>query len=222
MSPSRNPDSVFSLDGETTAVSSTPVSSSATRSRVPKRGFFVPITESGKLDVDRVRDTEGLEKARAALGVVDPASLPPKEPIKIKSEYILPAYSVLEVLIRFAGRKLLKWPNELAQEMYFSPEKKQALVAPTAEVLSRYAPTWLVDNQDFAALAAALTDAVDDMVNGGVARYMAKKQAASPSPSPSGQPAPSQPPPPRQERTFTGVPVGPFPPIPDNGVSVSA
>lgn len=208
MSPTRNPDTGFSLDGENPAVVT------ATKPRAVKRGFFVPITESGKLDVDRVRDTEGLEKARAALGVVDPASLPPKEPIQIRKEYILPAYSVLEVLIRLAGRKILKWPEELAAEMYFSEKKKEALVGPTAEVLSRYAPSWLVDNQDWAALTAALTDAVDDMINGGAARYMAKKSAPQPAQAQPFQvptPQPQQQPPPR--RDF--VPVVPS----GNGVS---
>jgi len=222
MSPSRNPDSSFSLDGETATVSAPP--STATRARVPKRGFFVPITESGKLDVDRVRDTEGLAKAREALGVVDPASLPPKEPIKIRKEYILPAYSVLEVLIRLAGRKLLKWPDELAAEMYFAPDKKEALVEPTAEILSRYAPIWLVDNQDFAALAAALTDAMDNMINSGVARWQAKKaaQVGQPTPQPfqqAPQQQPQQQPQHRTERQFTGIPINP---VPANGVSVGA
>jgi hypothetical protein len=62
--------------------------------------------------------------------------------------------------------------------MHFSPEKKAALVLPTKAVLEKYAPKWLVDNQDVAALGAALTDAVNDMVNTGVQRYTEKVRAA--------------------------------------------
>jgi hypothetical protein len=62
--------------------------------------------------------------------------------------------------------------------MHFSPEKKDALIPPTKAVLEKYAPKWLVDNQDVAALGAALTDAVNDMVNTGVQRYSEKVRAA--------------------------------------------
>jgi hypothetical protein len=183
MSPSRNPESAFSLDGETSAPApgvgpTAPAAQSATATRRPvKRGFFVPITTTGQLDIDRVRDPEGLERARAALGVVDPATIPPPEKPKINKEFILPAYSLLEVGIRFVGRKALHWPDALAEKMAFSPEKKQALVEPTATVLSRYAPAWLVANQDIAALGAALADAVDDMIQRGVKEYVTEVQA---------------------------------------------
>lgn len=211
MSPTRNPDSAFSLDNqESSPMPSGAPTTTPTRSRTVKRGVFVPITESGKLDVDRISKPEEIERARAALGVVDPATLPPKEPVKINKDFIVPAYSLVEVIIRFAGKKLLKWPDELANEMYFSVEKKEALVEPTCAVLSRYAPSWLVENQDIAALGAAFTAAVDDMINKGVQRYTAKVQAAAHVPPPNvGIPMP---PPIRRE----------FTPVPANGVSVAA
>lgn len=202
--PARNPESGFSLDEVSSAPSpGNSPAPSATRRTPTKRGFFVPITESGQLDIDRVRDTGGLERARAALGVVDPASLPPSEPVKINKEFILPAYSLLEVAIRFVGKKALKWPDALAEKMRFAPEKKEALVEPTAAVLAKYAPKWLVDNQDIAALGACLTDAVDEMVNRAVSEYVIEVKAAQSRPVP---------PPP----TNFSVPV------PPNGVAAAA
>jgi hypothetical protein len=170
--PQRKPESEFSID-DSVNTSAASVSQ-PTRKRNVKRGIFVPLTETGALDVDRIVEPEKIEMARSALGVVDPSTLPPKEPVHINPEFILPAYSLLEVAIRWIGKKALKWPPALADEMYFSEDKKQALVAPTAAVLSRFAPTWLVENQDIAALGAAFASAVDDMVSKGVQRYADK------------------------------------------------
>lgn len=209
MSPSRNPDSTFTLEDQPASSSSSSSSPTIPRGRIKKRAVFVPLTTDGKLDVDRVRDTSELEQARSALGVVDPATIPPPEAPKIRKEFILPAYSVLEVLIRLAGRKLLKWPDELTSEMRFDEKKKEALVEPTAAVISKYCPSWLIENQDIAALAAVLTDAVDDMVNQGVVRYVAKVRAGQQAPPQAGQVEPPQ------GRNF--VPVQP-----SNGVSVAA
>jgi hypothetical protein len=102
----------------------------------------------------------------------------PKEKPHINREFIPHAYSLLEVAIQRGGRLFLKWPAELVAEMHFDPKKKEALTEPTAAVLEKYAPTWLVDNQEIAALAAALTDAINDMVTQGVNRYIVKVQAA--------------------------------------------
>lgn len=211
MSPSRNPESAFSLEDQATPMPMGVTVPPPTRSRPAKRGVFVPITETGKLDVDRISKPDEIERARAALGVVDPATIPPPAPKPIKKDFILPAYSLLEVVIRLVGRKLLKWPDELAAEMYMSPEKKEALVEPTAEVLQRYAPSWLIDNQDIAALTAALGDAVDDMINGGVRRWQAKQSGQAPP-----IPAPTRPQAPPIQREFTPVAQ------PGNGVSVAA
>lgn len=212
MSPARNPDSTFTLEDQPTSAASVSPTPVIPRGRTKKRAVFVPLTLDGKLDVDRIRDTAEIEQARSALGVVDPATIPPPEPPKIRKEFILPAYSVLEVLIRLAGRKLLKWPDELASEMRFDVKKKEALVEPTAAVISKYCPSWLIENQDVAALAACLTDAVDDMVNQGVARYVTKVRAGQQAPPQAGgQPEPAPP----QGRIF--VPVQP-----SNGASVAA
>jgi hypothetical protein len=206
--PTRKPETEFSFDSSNAASPSGYMSTSAsqppTRKRTPKRGIFVPLTESGTLDTDRVVEPEKIEIARAALGVVDPATLPPKEPVHINTEFILPAYSLLEVIIRFAGKKLLKWPEPLAAEMYFSEEKKHALVAPTEAVLSRFAPSWLIENQDIAALGAAFAAAVDDMVSKGVQRYVEKLTAAQQA---------------QKRATMSAVPVQP---VPNNGQAVAA
>ncbi len=207
MSPTRNPDSNFSLD-DTLATGGAPSAPAPAipKGRTKKRAVFVPLTTDGKLDVDRVRDSAELEAARSALGVVDPATLPPAVKPTIRKEYILPAFSLLEVAIRFLGKQVLKWPNELTVEMHFDEQKKQAMVEPTSAIIATYAPGWLIENQDMAALGAMLTDAIDDMINKGVARYQAKVRAAQ-----NPQPPPI---PPQAERVFTSVP--------QNGASVAA
>lgn len=213
MSPTRNPESSFSLEDQASPMPSgaapAPV---ASRTRPVKRGVFVPITESGKLDVDRISKPDEIERARAALGVVDPATLPPPEVKKINKNFIVPAYSLLEVIIRLVGSKALHWPDELVVEMYMDPKKKEALVEPTAEVLQRYAPSWLIENQDIAALGACLGDAIDDMVNGGVRRWTAKKNGQ---PLPVPPPVQTRPVAPPIQREFTPV-------MPVNGMPVAA
>jgi hypothetical protein len=198
MSPQRNPDSTFSLDDNPTGATPSGPTVAPPLSKFKKTAISIPLTPEGKLDIDRVRDPQQVERVRAALGVVDPATIPPPEKVKIKEEFILPAYSLLEVIIRLFGRKALKWPDALADKMRFAPEKKQALVAPTAEVLAKYAPTWLIANQDIAALGAVLTDAVDDMIQRGVNEYVAEVQAKqNPSPTPASAPVPAVPAPQR-------------------------
>lgn len=214
MSPARNPESAFSLDDSVSAPAPGQAAAPATTPRKRIRTTIaVPITEAGLLDTDRIRDPQAIERARAALGVVDPATLPPPEPPKINKEFIKPAYSLLEVAIRFVGRKALKWPDELAVKMRFSEEKKEALVEPTATVLARYAPAWLVQNQDIAALGACLADAVDDMVNRAINEYVAEVRAAQAGGIP---PAPVITPPPAPAARFN------TPVVPANGVSVAA
>src|SRR5712691_4939291 len=190
--PVRNPDSGFQLDEQVSApapgVSAAP---SATPRKRVVRGISIPLTESGQLDTDRVRDPQLIERARAALGVVDPATLPPPEPVKINTEFIKPAYSLLEVAIRFIGKKALHWPDLLAEKMHFSEEKKDKLVEPTAAVMARFAPPWLVNNQDIAALGACLADAVDDMVQRAVKEYVAEVKAAQGPQPPPPPPAPA-------------------------------
>lgn len=171
MSPARNPDAGgFSLDMDTKPLSSEPVPRKRTRV------IRVPLTDDGKLDTSKV-SPETVENVRQAIGMTTPEPVVEKTPVHINREFIPNIYSLLEVIIQKAGQMLLKWPPDLASEMYFSPDKKEALTEPTALVLEKYAPTWLVDNQEVAALGMALTAAVNDMVQSGVARYTAKKQA---------------------------------------------
>jgi hypothetical protein len=168
MSPTRNPDAGFTLNdnpGPTEPI---------TRKRT--RVIRVPLTDDGKLDTSKV-SPETIENVRQAIGITTPEPVVEKPPVHINREFIPNIYSLLEVIIQKSGQILLKWPPDLASEMYFSPEKKEALTEPTALVLEKYAPTWLVDNQEVAALGMALTAAVNDMVTSAVTRYTAKKQA---------------------------------------------
>lgn len=178
MSPARNPESDFTLD----PTASAPAPGQAAAATAPRKKLrttiSVPLTDAGLLDVERIRDPQAIERARSALGVIDPATIPSKEPPKINREFIKPAYSLLEVAIRFVGKKALKWPEELTAKMKFSEEKKEALIEPTATVLAKYAPTWLVENQDIAALGACLADAVDDMIQRAITEYVAEVKAA--------------------------------------------
>lgn len=181
MSPARNPDTSFSLDHSESSPS--PASASPSRSRV-SRGIYVPVTTDGKLDESRIRNSADIERVKNALGVAAVAPEVEKEKLVINRDFIPQAYSLLEMLIQRGGIMLLKWPTALAVEMVFSPEKKQELVEPTAKVLEKYAPTWLVQNQEVAALVAALSSAVNEMVTAGSERYIAKVRAATQQPPP--------------------------------------
>lgn len=184
MSPARNPESDFSLSDNSTP---TPLAASVpapTPTRRAKRlGIFV--TPDGQLDATKANSPEDIERIRIALAIKAPE---PLQPIHVSREFIPQMYSLLEVGIQQAGRLLLKWPPALANEMYFSEEKKKELVEPTGAVLDKYAPKWLVSNQEVAALAMALSSAVHEMVTKGVERYALKvaaaQQAAAPPPQP--------------------------------------
>lgn len=165
MSPVRNPESDFSLDSNQSAT--------AQPARRKTNVMRVALGEDGKVDTSRITP-ENLEKMRQSLGVEVSPPEAEKSTVPINRTFIPHIYSLLEVIIRRAGRMFLKWPPELADEMHFSPEKKEALTEPTAVVLERYAPAWLIENQDIAALGAALTDAVDDMVSKGTQEWATK------------------------------------------------
>lgn len=166
--PQRNPNA----DNFTLADSPTPANSEQPK----KKPTFlrVPLNDDGSIDTTRV-SASTIERVRVAVGT-EPAKAPePERPaIVINRDFIPGAYSLLEVIIRRAGRALLKWPPDLAAEMQFSEEKKAKLVEPTAKVLERFAPLWLIENQDIAALVAVLSDAVDDMIQKGTVAWATK------------------------------------------------
>jgi hypothetical protein len=190
----------FTLEDQAEQSTPTPAPNSppvaGTRARA-NRGIYIPLDASGQLDANRVRCSADVERVRVALtGVGEKKEEAPKEvkPIDIKPETILTAYSLLEVVIQKAGKFFLKWPVELVEEMQFSPEKKQALVQPTTAVIQKYSHKlgWLAENQEVAALCMALGEAVDDMVQKGAQRYVAKVRAAqNPQPPPPPTPIPN-------------------------------
>lgn len=169
MSPTRNPDSSFTLDGNPLPSTSQPLSVP----RVRTKAIRIPLTDDGKLDSSKLAP-ETVDKIRLAVGGTIAEPIIEKPPIKINREFIPTAYSLLEVGIQQAGKFFLKWPSDLASEMVFSPDKKEELIEPTAAVLEKYAPSWLVENQEIAALGAALTSAVNDMVSKGTERWALK------------------------------------------------
>src|SRR5271157_2081976 len=168
MTPVRNPNPGFSLDDSKPTLVNSPTPA---RKRA---GFFVPLNpETGEIDMGRA-NPEQIAKLQAAIG-----SSKPKEETKKPSPEINPAlidqfYSLLEMGIRLAGRKLLHWPPDLAAEMYFSPDKKADLIAPTKALVDEFAPAWLCDNQKFIAFGTALGIAVNDMQEKAIARYMTR------------------------------------------------
>lgn len=181
MSPKPSPTAEFSLDNEQ-PISQVP-SVGATANRARSKGIYIPVTEDGKLDTTRIRDAAGVERARIALtGSAKPEAEKPVDvkPLDINPNTILIAYSLLEVVVQKAGKYFLKWPTDLTDEMHFSPEKKQALVAPTTAVIQKYSHKlgWLAENQEVTALGMALADAVNDMVEHGVLRYQLKLRDA--------------------------------------------
>lgn len=177
MSPTRNPES-FSLQDNPVPVNSGAPAPDAepTRIKTKRRGFYVPITPDGTLDTSRITDPTTLERLKATLNVTEPAKEEKESSVKINRNVIPLAYNLLESGIQKVGIIVLKWPKDLADEMYFSVEKKEALVEPTAILIEKYSPAWLISNQELAMFCMAFTDAVQDMVQNGAARYIAKQQ----------------------------------------------
>jgi hypothetical protein len=201
MSPARNPDS-FSLDAEVQRPLP-PEGTAAARPVRKRTGFFVPIDPStGGIDMSRARPDQ-VELLRQSLGAKDDKKEEVRPKADISPALIKSAYSLLELLIQTGGKMLLKWPKELASEMYFSPEKKEELIEPTKALADKYAPVWLVENSDLAALGMTLSSAVNDMVNHATERYMIKVMSGQAPPPPGiristarPSPQPASPPPP--------------------------
>lgn len=218
MTPIRNPS--FSLDAEIPSQGS---SSSPRPARKPRTGFFVPLNpETGDIDMARA-NPEQIAKLQAAIKPKEETKETKARP-EINPALIESFYSLLEVGIQRAGKFILKWPPQLANEMYFSPDKKAALIQPTKELAEEFAPAWIVEHQAFVAFGAALGAAVNDMVEKGMERYMTKvlKGEAPPPPGfkfpvppPRTSPAPLQ----RTASTTPEIPPNREAPTPVNGSS---
>lgn len=171
MTPVRQPG--FNLDSSQGQPS--PQDGATARPARKTAGFVVPINpDTGEIDVTRLSPEKLAKLQTASGGKPEEKRETPKPKVEVKPELIEGFYSLLEMGIQKAGKWLLKWPPQLAVEMHFSPDKKAALIAPTKALADEFAPLWLAENQHFIAFGAALTAAVDDMVEKAGERYISK------------------------------------------------
>ena len=125
----------------------------------PRKGVFVPFDNEGNLDLKRVRDPEGIDAARNALGVVAPSTAVAGTPGLITEEQVKFAlgyyqYLPTNTIVPFINRPLREngrpeISQELALRCYTLSEEQIASAAPDgAQAINQIIdalPQWLKD-----------------------------------------------------------------------------
>lgn len=139
--------------------------------RTRKRGVFVPLTESGDLDMQRVRADNKLDDARKALAI-EPGSGKPA--VEVNPDFVRGLYKGVEFVIGFAGGRFLHWPHELTAELHYSADQLDKLESPTKTVIEKLSPKWLAKHQEIATLAVVFTAVTTEMVQAGLRSFIIK------------------------------------------------
>lgn len=143
--------------------------------RTRKRGIFVPINEDGGLDQTRLRgDTAKMDEVRKALAMEPGGAYLAKPAVDVNPEFVRGLYKGVEFALGFAGRRFLKWPQELTAELHYSPQQLDKLESPTKTVIEKISPKWLAKHQEIATLAVVFTAVTTEMVQDGLRAFVAK------------------------------------------------
>ena len=178
--PKNNPEEITPEVATPTAVESAPAP------RASKQRLSVTLDDKGAIDFAAMREStkEQLRKALAGAQLGSDVKLPA---FAVNREFVPQMYDSFASMIQLVGTKLFKWPPELTQFIRYSDEEKKALTEPTAKILEKSSPTWLLKYQEEAALVQMLVVASRSMVERAVGLYVMQMQHAAPRAT---QPAP--------------------------------
>jgi hypothetical protein len=148
-----------------------------------KPRLSVPLKLDGSIDYDAMQDRsrEKLQRALAASGSIGPVAFPA---LRVNRDFIPHMYDSMCAGIQLAGQKLFHWPQELTTHMQFTPEEKEKLTEPTAKVLEKHAPAWLLSHQEEFALVQAIITCSKSMVERATYLYILSKDAQPKPPAP--------------------------------------
>lgn len=149
----------------------------------PKK-IILKVDDSGNILWDEVseahkrRFAESVATDATALEMIGLASAEQTAPpmMTIDRSAIPTLYDGVAMVISSAGRIFLKWPRDLCVLMKYSDAQKERLKEPTAKVIEKRAPKWLIENQDVVALALAFASCTKEMVENAVIVYATTHQ----------------------------------------------
>lgn len=136
-----------------------------------KKGIFVPTTDDGTIDFQRFKEGQR-EKFEDVIRSLPGDAQKSAVPFAVNREFIPTMYDAISMVIQTVGKFALKWPADLAGLMRYSEEQKEKLTEPTAKVIERYSPKWLLQNQELAAFLMAFTTCTKEMIENAVITYV--------------------------------------------------
>jgi len=118
-------------------------------------------------------DADALEMIGLAAGQAETT------PITVDRDSIPLIYDTIAMVIKTSGRLFLKWPPQLCAFMNYTEEQKEKLKEPTAKVIEKRAPAWVVKNQDVLALLMAFSAITKEMMTNAIVQWQISVRSQS-------------------------------------------
>lgn len=145
----------------------------------PKR-ISIPLNGDGSIDLSTMRE-KTKDQLTAAIhrtkGFTGASGAPVVPALSVDRNFVPMMYDSLCASLRLVGGMFFKWPEDLTKFMQFSEDEKDKLKEPTALVIEKYAPVWLLTHQEEAALLQAIIIASQSMVGRAVQSFVAERRA---------------------------------------------
>jgi hypothetical protein len=137
----------------------------------PGSKLQVSLKDDGSIDWEAMRDStrEKVKQAfRSTPGLNDgPAAQPPIQ--MFNPAMVSGMYDMLGSIEATVAERFGKIPQPIAQRVFaYTPAEKEMLAGPTARVLNKYIPDWMIKYQDEIALASTLIAITNAKVNAAI------------------------------------------------------
>ena len=177
--PRKRQDADQALPPDVETVPEQDASGISEKPRAIKDRLSITLKGDGSIDFDSLRGStrEKLQRALASSGNLGSG---PAIALRVNRDFIPNMYMSLCAGIQLGGQKLFSWPADLTKHMRFTSEELETLKEPTAKVIEKHAPAWLLTHQEEFALAQAIIVASKSMVDRAVALYVLSVKTQSP------------------------------------------
>lgn len=142
----------------------------STASTKARKGVYVPLTPDGMIDAARFKPAQkssfeyALKNSPSVSSSATPAFVMDRESIGL-------LYDGIAMSLQAVGKMFFKWPVELTQHLVYTEEQKEHLKEPTAKVIEKYAPEWLLKHQEVIMLAMVFSQETKAMVESAATQY---------------------------------------------------
>lgn len=140
-----------------------------------KKGVYIPLTPEGTIDQGRFRPKNraafdfALKNSPTFSSSTAPAFVMDRDSIGL-------LYDGVAMSLQAVGKILFKWQKELTDHLVYTDEQKEHLKEPTAKVIEKYAPEWLLKHQELVMLAMVFSTETKRMVENAASQYVAQKE----------------------------------------------